>query len=45
MYREYTSADRQLGHVFNVVDPEFPESVAANKEILEYSRSRIRSAQ
>jgi len=45
VYREYTSADRELGHVFNVVDPEFPESVAANKEILEYFRSHIRSAQ
>ena len=41
VYREYTSQQRQLGHVFNVVDPEFPESVAANKEILEYFRSHI----
>jgi len=35
-YREYISQERTLGHVFNVVDPEFPESVAANNDILAY---------
>lgn len=40
-YREYTSEERKLGHVFNVVDPEFPESVQANEDILAYFRSRM----
>lgn len=35
-YREYTSQERTLGHVFNMVDPEFPESVTANNDILAY---------
>lgn len=41
VYREYTSAERELGHVFNVVNPEFPESIAANEEILEYFKAHI----
>lgn len=44
VYREYTSDERELGHVFNVVNPEYPESIAANKEILEYFKARIYSA-
>lgn len=44
VYREYTSDTRELGHVFNVVNPEYPESVAANKEILEYFRAHIHPA-
>lgn len=44
VYREFTSHERQLGHVFNVVNPEFPESIAANEEILEYFKAHIQSA-
>ena len=40
-YREYTSEERLLEHVFNVVNPEYPESIAANKEILEFFRSKL----
>lgn len=40
-YREYTSQERDLGHVFNVVDPDFPESVQANEDVLAYFRSRM----
>lgn len=35
-YREYTSAERTLGHVFHATDPEFPESEQANHDILDY---------
>lgn len=41
-YREYTSEQRTLGHVFNVTDPEYPESVAANREILDYFMAQYR---
>ena len=40
-YREYTSEERLLEHVFNVVNPEYPESIAANEEILSYFRSKL----
>ena len=40
VYREYTSQQRTLGHVFNVTDPDYPESIAANKEILAYFLER-----
>jgi len=39
-YREYQSAERELGHVFNVMNPEYPESVMANDDILEFFNSR-----
>lgn len=39
-YREYTSSGRELGHVFNVADPEWPESIAANREMPAWFRSR-----
>ena len=39
-YREYTSSERTLGHVFNVTDPEWPESVAANREMLAWFLAR-----
>lgn len=36
VYKEYTSEERELGHVFHAVDPEFPESEMANDDILNY---------
>ncbi|MBD5101634.1 MAG: alpha/beta hydrolase [Subdoligranulum sp.] len=41
-YREYLSQspERTLGHVFNVTDPEWPESIAANRELLAWFRGR-----
>lgn len=41
VYREYTSQERDLGHVFNVVNPEYPESVSANQEMLDYFKSHM----
>lgn len=41
VYREYTSQERELGHVFNVVNPEYPESIRANEEILAFFRKHI----
>lgn len=39
-YREYTSKERCLGHVFHATDPEFPESEEANKDILDFFREK-----
>ena len=39
-YREYTSDERTLGHVFNVTDPEWPESITANREMLAWFQNR-----
>lgn len=39
-WREYQGKDRDLCHAFNVVDPEEPESIQANQEILSYFQSR-----
>lgn len=41
VYREYRSEERELGHVFNVVNPEYPESIAANEEILTFFKAQI----
>lgn len=41
-YREYTSEERTLGHVFHATDPEFPESEKANDDILQYFREKSR---
>lgn len=35
-YKEYSSTERVLGHVFHAVDPEYPESMHANDDILNY---------
>lgn len=35
-YREYASTARKLDHVFNVLHPEYPESVLANEDILRF---------
>lgn len=42
VYREFTSRERELGHVFNVVNPEYPESVAANEAILAWLKERCK---
>lgn len=39
-YKEYTSEERKLGHVFHATDPEFPESKAANRDILNFFREK-----
>lgn len=39
-YREYTSKEHKLGHVFHATDPEFPESEEANKDILSFFREK-----
>ena len=38
-YREYSSTDRKLEHVFNVLHPEYPESIQANEDIVQFFRS------
>ena len=38
VYREYTGATRKLGHVFNVLEPDLPESRAANDDMLAFFR-------
>ena len=43
VYREFVSETEgsPLGHVFNVLEPERPESIAANQAILEYFKKHI----
>lgn len=36
VYREYTSEDRVLDHVFHAVHPDYPESEMANEDILNF---------
>lgn len=38
-YREYVSTARKLDHVFNVLHPEYPESIQANEEIVQFFQS------
>ena len=33
VYREYASASRKLDHVFNILNPDYPESMAANGDM------------
>jgi acetyl esterase/lipase len=35
-YREYASSQRRLDHVFNVLHPEYPESIQANDDMIRY---------
>ncbi len=35
-YREYSSTARKLDHVFNVLHPEYPESIQANEDIVRF---------
>jgi acetyl esterase/lipase len=35
-YREYASSQRRLDHVFNVLHPDYPESVQANDDMIRY---------
>lgn len=35
-YREYVGSGRRLDHVFNVLHPEYPESIQANEDMLRY---------
>ena len=45
VYREFTSETEgsPLGHVFNVLEPERSESIAANQAILEYFRGHLQA--
>ena len=36
VYREYVSTERKLEHVFNVLQPDWPESRAANDDMLRF---------
>ena len=40
IYEEYTSEERVLDHVFHAVNPEYPESMVANDDILNYFLER-----
>jgi acetyl esterase/lipase len=40
-YKEYVSDERELQHVFHAVDPELPESMKANEEILQFYREYL----
>ena len=46
-YREYSSTARKLDHVFNVLHPEYPESIQANEDIvrffLDFNQNKILS--
>lgn len=35
-YREYISSERKLDHVFNVLHPEYPESIQANEDMIRF---------
>jgi len=35
-YREYASSARKLDHVFNVLHPEYPESIRANEDMIRF---------
>lgn len=35
-YREYASSKRKLDHVFNVLHPEYPESIQANNDMIRF---------
>ncbi|MBQ6346652.1 MAG: alpha/beta hydrolase [Clostridia bacterium] len=35
-YREYASPERKLDHVFNVLHPEYPESIQANEDMIRF---------
>ena len=37
-YREYTSQERRLDHVFNILRPDYPESRAANDDMIAFFR-------
>lgn len=36
IYREYVSSGRKLDHVFNVLHPEYPESIQANEDMIRF---------
>lgn len=36
VYREYVSSERKLDHVFNVLHPEYPQSIQANEDMLRF---------
>ena len=36
VYREYVSSERKLDHVFNVLHPEYPESIQANEDMIRF---------
>lgn len=36
IYREYVSSARKLDHVFNVLHPEYPESIQANEDMIRF---------
>ena len=38
VYREYESRERKLDHVFNVLCPDYPESRAANEDMIAFFR-------
>ena len=40
-YREYKSANGKLDHVFNVLAPDLPESIAANNDMIEFLRNSM----
>jgi hypothetical protein len=41
VYREYTSRARKLDHVFNILHPEYPESIEANDDMVAYFREQF----
>ena len=40
-YREYASTARKLDHVFNVLHPEYPESIQANEDIIQFFLEKV----
>ena len=40
-YREYASKTRKLDHVFNVLHPEYPESIQANEDIIQFFLEKV----
>ncbi len=41
VYREYTSPERRLDHAFNILHPDWPESRAANDDMIAYFREML----
>ena len=44
VYREYTSRERKLDHVFNILNPDYPESRQANDDLIDFFRSTLSRA-
>lgn len=44
VYREYQSRERKLDHVFNVLFPDYPESRAANDDMIAFFNETLKGA-